>query len=113
VDDEIMNTATAACRADGDDVLLAVRVRPGARRDGPGAVRTVPAPHGGPDRVVVSWSVRAPASGGRANAALCRSVASAVGVAPSAVSVVSGTSARTKVVRIRDRTPAEVSFALR
>ncbi|HEX6254606.1 MAG TPA: DUF167 family protein [Euzebyales bacterium] len=108
-----MSTVDAACRVDGDDVLLAVRVRPGARDEGRGAVRAVPASHGGPDRVVLSWSVRAPATGGRANAALCRSVADVVGVAPSAVTVVSGATARVKVVRILGRTVAQVAAALR
>jgi uncharacterized protein YggU (UPF0235/DUF167 family) len=113
VDDDIMNTVDSACRADGDDVLLAVRVTPGARDEGRGPVRALPPPHGGPDRVVVSWSVRAPATGGRANAALCRSVARVVGVAPSAVTIVSGAASRTKIVRIRGRTPAQVAATLR
>lgn len=44
--------------------------------------------------------VTAPPVDGKANDALCRLVAKAVGVAPSSVSVVRGHTARDKVVRV-------------
>jgi uncharacterized protein YggU (UPF0235/DUF167 family) len=44
--------------------------------------------------------VTAPPVDGKANAALCRLIAKAVGVAPSHVSVLRGHSAREKVVRV-------------
>jgi uncharacterized protein YggU (UPF0235/DUF167 family) len=101
-----------ACRASGADVLLDVRVRPGARRAGPGPLRSLPAVDGGPDRTVLTWRVRPAATDGRANAALIRAVADVVGVAPRAVELVRGTTARAKTLRIHGRTPAQVAAAL-
>jgi uncharacterized protein YggU (UPF0235/DUF167 family) len=98
-----------ACRVDGPDVLLTVRAQPGARQPGPVGTRVVPSSHGGPARAAVVWRIAAPAVAGRANAALCRAVATAVGVAPAAVAVDRGGSARTKVLRIRGTTPARVA----
>ena len=101
-----------ACRAAGDDVLLAVHAQPGASTEGPVEARSVPSLHGGPDRAVIQWRVRAPAADGRANAALCRSVARAVGVARAAVTIERGATSRVKTLRIRGRTPAQVVAAI-
>jgi uncharacterized protein YggU (UPF0235/DUF167 family) len=49
---------------------------------------------------VVLVRVSAPPAEGKANAALCRVLAKALGVAPSRVSVVRGQGARDKVVRV-------------
>jgi uncharacterized protein (TIGR00251 family) len=49
---------------------------------------------------VLQVRVTAPPVDGQANAALCRLLAKALGVAPSRVSVVRGTSARDKLVRV-------------
>lgn len=96
-----MSSSRAACRRDGRDVLLSVWVRPGADREGPGPPREAPNRHGGPSQTAVTWHVRAPAIDGRANAALCRSVAGTLRVAPSTVAVVRGAAGRSKVLRIQ------------
>lgn len=49
---------------------------------------------------VLQARVSAPPVDGRANAALCKLIARAAGVAPSRVSVVRGEKARTKLVRV-------------
>ena len=102
----------AACRAAGEDVLLAVHAQPGASREGPVEVRSMPSRHGGPARAVIVWRVRVPAADGRANAALCHSVARAVGVAPSAVVLEHGATGRAKTLRIAGRSPAQVVAAI-
>jgi uncharacterized protein len=80
--------------------LLAVRVQPGASGD-----------------AVVGWQgdvlrvrVSAPAHDGRANAAVARLLADALGVAPSTVELVRGAAARDKLFRLRtlDVTAARV-----
>lgn len=68
--------------------IVAVRVVPGASR--PGVVGL----HGDEVRIRVA----SPPEGGRANTELCAVVAGAVGVRPSAVSLVSGASSRSKRV---------------
>ena len=50
--------------------------------------------------VVLKVRVRAPAHEGEANAALCRLLARATGIAPGQVTVVAGAAGRTKRVRI-------------
>jgi uncharacterized protein (TIGR00251 family) len=69
---------------------LTVRLQPRARRD------EVVGERGG--AVVVR--VTAPPVDGKANAALCRLIAKAAGVAPSKVTLVRGHAAREKVVRV-------------
>ena len=69
---------------------LAIRLQPRARRD------EVVGERGG--ALVVR--VTAPPVEGRANAALCRLVAKAAGVAPSRVAIVRGHGSRDKVVRV-------------
>ena len=102
----------AACQSAGEDVLLAVHAQPGASREGPVEARSMPSRHGGPARAVIVWKVRAPAADGRANAALCRSVARAVGVAPAAVAIERGATSRAKTLRISGGTAAQVVAAI-
>jgi len=78
------------CRRDGDDWLLSVRVQPNASRT------EVAGEHGDELRVRLA----APPVDGRANAALVRFLARAVGVPKSSVSVVRGQSSRSKTVRV-------------
>jgi uncharacterized protein (TIGR00251 family) len=74
-----------------DATRLRVRVSPGAKR------AAVVGRYGD------AWKVRvaAPPEGGRANDAVMRLIASAVRVTPGAVDVVSGRSARDKIVELR------------
>ena len=46
--------------------------------------------------------VTAPPEGGKANAAVCRLIAKALGVRPSRVAVMRGAAAREKVLRVED-----------
>ena len=77
---------------------LRVRLTPRARR--PDALTGVR------DGVLLA-RVRAPPVDGRANAALCRLLADALGVPPSRTSVVRGHGAREKLVRVEGMTDAE------
>ena len=108
-----MTAIADACRSDGNDTLLAVRVQPGAATEGPEGVRQLPSPRGGIPRTYVIWRVRPRAVDGRANVALVRSVAGRLGVRPTAVQIVRGTRAREKVLRVRAHTIASVVSALR
>ena len=80
----------------GGAVFLEVHAVPGAKRDGPRGL------YGGALRL----AVRAPAENGRANGAVIEAVARLVGARPSAVGIVSGHSARRKLLRI-DGVPLE------
>ena len=80
------------------DALIAVRVTPRSARD-----------------EVIGWQdatlrvrLRAPPVDGKANEALLRLLAERLGVALSAVSIVSGETARLKRIRIAGLTEAEV-----
>lgn len=83
---------------------LSVRLQPRASRDELVGVR---------DGVLVA-RVSAPPVDGRANAALCKLIARAAGVAPSRVSVVRGLTARDKVVRVEgiDETALRAALGL-
>jgi uncharacterized protein (TIGR00251 family) len=70
---------------------LTVRLTPRAGRDAVTGVRA--------DGVILA-RVSAPPVDGKANRALCRLLAKALGVAPSRVRIVRGQSARDKVVRV-------------
>jgi uncharacterized protein len=76
-------------------VLVDVRLTPRGGRD---AVEGVARRADG--RAVLKARVRAPPSDGEANAALCRLLADAVGVAPRQATLVAGATAREKHVRI-------------
>ena len=108
-----MATIHDACRADGRDTLLAVRVQPGARHEGPGRIRALPAAdrgHATPAAVV--WYIRARAVEGQANAALVRSVANHVDVPRRAVEIIRGERSRAKVLRIHARPVSAIVAAL-
>ncbi len=83
-------------------VFLDLHAVPGSRREGVAGV------HGGALKV----TVRAPAEKGRANAALVRVIAGALGVAPSGVEVVSGHTSRRKRVRVEGVTAADLRARL-
>jgi uncharacterized protein YggU (UPF0235/DUF167 family) len=79
-----------------------VRLQPRASRSELRGVR---------DGVLIARVTAAPVDG-RANAALCRLIAKAVGVAPSRVSVVRGETAREKVVLVEGVEEAALWAAL-
>ena len=82
-------------RSAPDGVLVDVRLTP---RGGHDAIEGVARRADG--RVVLKARVRAAPSEGEANAALCRLLADAVGVAPRQATLVAGAKAREKRVRI-------------
>jgi uncharacterized protein (TIGR00251 family) len=79
----------------GDGILLTVRLTPRGFRDGIDGVEQL-----ADGRSVLKARVRAAASEGKANAALVRLLAKAVGVPPRDVDVVAGETLRIKRVRI-------------
>ena len=81
---------------------LAIRVQPRARRTEVAGERE--------GAIVIRTN--APPVDGKANQAVCKLIAKRVGVAPSAVSVVRGASARDKVVRVAGVDAATVRAAL-
>lgn len=83
-------------------VRVAVAARPGAKRPG------VQGLHGD----ALKLAVQAPAQKGKANAALAALLAEVLGVAPSAVTLTGGASARQKLFEV-EATLAEVDAALR
>ncbi len=87
--------SAAPYRIAGDDVLLALRVTPGARQPGPDGV--IEGPEGRP---YARLKVRAKAEDGAANADVVRTLAAALGRPRSALDIESGASARLKTVRI-------------
>lgn len=89
-------------RTVGGGVQFAVRAQPKASRD------AVVGPHGQALKVAVT----AAPTGGKANKAVEKTLARALGIRPSAVSVVSGRASRDKVVRIDGLTGDEVRTRL-
>ncbi len=89
-------------------VRLSVRVQPGARQTRVGGR------YGDKQPPVLIARVAAPAVDGRANRALIEALADALGVKRSAVRIVAGASARTKVVEVSgiDRPTVERLFIL-
>jgi len=87
--------ATRPWVVSNEGVSLTVRLTPKGGRD---AVERIEAQADG--RCVLKVRVRAAASEGEANAALIRLLAKAVGVAPSAVRLLAGETARIKRLRI-------------
>ncbi|MSR61900.1 MAG: DUF167 domain-containing protein [Planctomycetes bacterium] len=85
------DAAGCSAEADGRSVLLSVRIQPGARRAGAAG----------------SWNgwlklaVAAPPEDGRANEAACALLAELFGLRSSAVELVRGHSARSKIFRLR------------
>jgi uncharacterized protein (TIGR00251 family) len=87
---------------DGEDVLIRVKVVPGASRDEIGSVVG--------DRLKVR--VSAPPEGGRANKAVCRVIADTLGVKPKRVSVERGHAGPEKILRVAGCDTAGVMSAL-
>ena len=87
---------------DGPDLVLRVRVRPGASRDAIEGIGTSPAGE------ALMVRVTAPPAEGRANDAVVRLLAKAAGYARSSITVVTGSRSRDKRVRI---TGADASVA--
>jgi hypothetical protein len=77
-----------------DGVSVAVKVQPRSRR--PGVQGTAPSAGGERLRIGVSE----PAEDGRANRAACTVLATALQIAPSAVSVSTGATSREKTLRV-------------
>jgi uncharacterized protein YggU (UPF0235/DUF167 family) len=65
----------------------------------------------GSDGGVEVWT-RQPATDGRANDAVCRLLAAALGMPPSAVQIVAGASGRTKMVEVAGLERAEIDRRL-
>lgn len=80
----------SALRRDGDDIVLCIHAQPGARQSG----------FAGRHGEALKVRLAVPAQDGRANRALCRFLAEAFGVAPSAVQLLAGEASRHKRVRI-------------
>lgn len=91
---EVPGAATFA-RAVAGGIRLRLKVQPKARREGIGGLTP------DPDGVALKLSVGAPPEDGKANAAVIAMLAEALGVAKSAISVVSGATDRRKLVEIR------------
>ena len=88
---------------DGGDVLIRVRVVPGASSNGIAGVLG--------DRLKVR--VSAPAEGGRANKAVCAVIAAQLGVKPRQVSIESGRASPEKLLRVSDVERAMVARVVR
>lgn len=86
----------------GDGCTLAVRVRPGARKNDVAGI------HAG----AVKISLTAPPLDGRANEALIEFVADLLRVPRARIALVSGTTSRMKLLRITGKSAAEVQSAL-
>ena len=87
---------------DGPAVLIAVRVAPRAGRTAIAGERA--------GRLLVRTT--APPVDGRANEAVCRLLAKALGVAGGRVSLARGAQARDKLIRVEGVTVAEVAWRL-
>ena len=97
-----MNLADEFVRDVVDGCTVSVRVQPGAKRD------AVLGLHGG----AVKIAVNAPPVDGKANDALIAFVAERVGLPRARVSLVSGTTNRSKILRVTGKSAAEVRAAL-
>jgi uncharacterized protein (TIGR00251 family) len=86
---------------------VSVRVHPGARRSEVGGR------YGTDDPPVLIVRVAAPAVDGRANSALLEALAAAFGIRRRALTLVSGTTSRNKVVDVEGGDPARLDYLLR
>ncbi len=93
--------------AAADGVVIDVRLTPRGGRD---AIEGIERRADG--RAVLKARVRAARSEGEANAALCRLIAEALGIAPRQVKIVAGATSRVKRIRIAGE-PAVLVAALR
>ena len=98
----VMDDAADFVRDVGDGCTVSVRVHPGARKNGVSGV------HAG----AVKISLTTPPVDGRANDALIAFVAELLRVPRGRVSLVSGMTSRSKVLRITGKSAAEVRSAL-
>jgi len=89
-----------ACRRDGNDLVIEMRVQPRAPRSGFAGL------HGGRLRV----RLQAPPVDGRANAALIAFIADSFAVPRASVVIEQGHTGRDKRVRIRDAPPLDPSI---
>jgi uncharacterized protein (TIGR00251 family) len=80
---------------------LFIRLQPGASRAQLGGLR-----EGAEGKVFLEARVTAPPEGGKANAALAKLIAKELGLPKSAVSLVSGQSAREKTLLLKGNTAA-------
>jgi len=87
--------AASCCRAVPGGIRLRLKVQPKARRE------TIAGLTPDPEGMALKLSVGAPPEDGKANAAVIALLAQRLGVAKSAVSVVSGATDRRKLVEIR------------
>jgi uncharacterized protein (TIGR00251 family) len=85
-----------------DGCTVSVRVHPGARRDGPTGT------HAGALKI----SLTTPPTDGRANAALIALIAELLHIPRARVSLVSGATSRSKLLRITGKSAAEAQAAL-
>jgi uncharacterized protein len=97
-----MNGTDEFVRDVADGCTLSVRVHPGAKKN------AVMGLHGGAVKIALS----APPVDGKANDSLIEFVAEKVGLPRARVSLVSGMTNRSKVLRITGRSAAEVRSAL-
>jgi len=97
-----MSTEEQFARDVPDGCTLSVRVHPGAKKD------AVTGTHAGAIKVALN----APPVDGRANDALIAFVAEQLKLPRSRVSLISGASSRSKVLRITGKSAAEVLTAL-
>ncbi len=90
--------------AAADGIVIDVRLTPRGGRDAiEGSERRADG------KVVVKARVRVPPSDGEANAALCRLIADATGVASRDVTIVAGAASRVKRVRIKGQAAAIIA----
>lgn len=85
---------TVCRRGSAGEVLLSVRVMPGASRESVGGSWCGP---DGQERLILR--VTAPAEDGRANTAICALLARTLGLSKSAIALASGEKARNKTMR--------------
>lgn len=92
-----------------DGCTLAIRVHPGARRNA--VTGTHPAAASG-SPAALKIALITPPVDGRANEALIAFLAGALRLPKSSISLVTGATSRSKLLRITDRTAAQVQSAL-